>query len=213
VPRGKARHANRLGRRRAQLEPYDRVLLLCVGRTERVYFEEMTRELSLSNLNIQIRQDAEGQDPGGMIRTAINLRQTEKKLGNDFESIWAVFDRDRFDQFESAIEQAHATRVQVAWSVPCFEYWLLLHFEWTDAPFRATGGLTGAQCCESRLRQHLPDYKKGGPICFHGTWSRVADAIRHAKRRLDDPDWRNEKNPSTNAHELVAYLMGLKPNR
>lgn len=213
MPRGKARHTNRLRRRQARLEPYDRVLLLCVGQTERVYFEEMTRELSLSNLNIQIRQDAEGQDPGSMIRTALQLRKTEKKMGNDFESIWVVFDRDRFGQFESGIDQARANQVQVAWSVPCFEYWLVLHFEWTDAPFRATGGLTGAQCCERRLRQHLPDYKKGNIICFHGTWPRIEDAIRHAKRRLEDPDWQNEKNPSTNTHELVEYLMGLKPNQ
>ena len=51
---------------------------------------------------------------------------------------------------------AHDLRFAV--SDPCFEFWLLLHFEFTTAPF------DGYSEVRDRLKSHWPEYKKGDAI-------------------------------------------------
>ncbi|TQE99099.1 MAG: RloB domain-containing protein [Spiribacter salinus] len=207
--KGKPRQPGKLRRRAPKREPYDHVLILCVGESERVYFQEVRSACSLRAVNVVISPNAEGQDPSRMVRTAKKSQQRQRAQGNEYNQVWLVFDRDRFEQFETALNNCRQGGIEAAWSVPCFEYWLLIHFIQSDAPFRASGGLTGAQCCERELLKHIPDYQKGSPVAFQATWEHVDRAIQTARRRLSDPDWDNEKNPSTNVHELIEYLQTL----
>ncbi len=50
-----------------------------------------------------------------------------------YESIWLVFDKDDFPTFEQAIILAEQNDFKVAWSNPSFEYWLFLHFAYSDS--------------------------------------------------------------------------------
>lgn len=209
MAKGKPRQPDKLRRRAAEREPYDHVLILCVGETESAYFQEVRSACSLRAVNVVISPDAEGQDPSRMVKTAKESQARQRAQKNEYDRVWLVFDRDRFEQFETALNNCNQTGIDSAWSVPCFEYWLLIHFTQTDAPFRASGGLTGAQCCERALLEHVPNYKKGSPMAFQATWEHVDRAIQRAKRRLADPDWAHEKNPSTNVHEIVEYLRTL----
>lgn len=44
-----------------------------------------------------------------------------------------VFDKDDFDDFDLAIEMGEAKGYKVAWSNQSFEYWLYLHFRYSDS--------------------------------------------------------------------------------
>ena len=209
MAKGKPRQPGKLRRRAPERAPYDHVLILCVGETETVYFQEVRSACSLRAVNVVVSPDAVGQDPSRMIKTAKKSQKRQRAQKNDYDRIWLVFDRDRFEQFETALNNCKQADIDAAWSVPCFEYWLLIHFTQSDAPYRASGGLTGAQCCERALLEHVPDYQKGSPVAFQATWEHVDRAIKRAKRRLADPDWANEMNPSTNVHELIEYLRTL----
>lgn len=211
MARGKPRQTGKLKRRAAEKAPYDHVLILCVGETESVYFQEVRSACSLRAVNVEISPNAEGQDPSRMVKTAKELQKTQRAQKNEYDRIWLVFDKDRFEQFEAALNNCTHAGIDAAWSIPCFEYWLLIHFTHSDAPFRASGGLTGAQCCERVLLEHVPDYQKGSPVAFQATWDLVDRAIQTAERRLADPDWANQKNPSTYVHQLIKYLKALNP--
>ena len=50
------------------------------------------------------------------------------------ESIDAVFDRDEHPNVPEAISRCRNANVGVAFSNPCFEIWLILHFEDFDRP-------------------------------------------------------------------------------
>ena len=76
-----------------------------------------------------------------------------------YDSVWAVFDTERADtnpKLNDALQKAKANRINVALSNPCFEFWLLLHDEFTTASFAN---------CESVIRRikdrYLPNYEKG----------------------------------------------------
>ncbi len=89
---------------------------------------------------------------------------------------------------------------RVAVSNPCFEFWLLLHFE------EGHGIATFREVIE-RLRRHLPDYgKEIDSRSF--TRERIGDAIRRAsgKDTPPSPDW--PRNPgNTTVYRLVKKLL------
>ncbi|MGN0483332.1 MAG: RloB family protein [Lachnospiraceae bacterium] len=49
-----------------------------------------------------------------------------------YQNVWLVFDKDDFDDFDQAIQAAEAKGYHVAWSNQAFEYWLYLHFNYSD---------------------------------------------------------------------------------
>ncbi|WP_171074455.1 RloB family protein [Nonomuraea basaltis] len=56
------------------------------------------------------------------------------------EQVWVLFDRDDHSRVEESYARAEAAGVNVAFSHPCFELWLLLHF---------TAALAGGQNSKS----------------------------------------------------------------
>lgn len=206
----RVRDLKSLGRRAPIREPYDHVLILCVGATERQYFESVRSECKLSTVNVEIPIDGEGRHPSGMVEAADVLAREKEKIDNPFDEVWLVFDRDRFEDFEVAITNAKQKDYKCAWSVPCFEFWFLLHFEYTDRPFRGSGGKTGAATVCTKLSEYIDGYKKGKTDVFSVTWDNVECALRRSRRRKDDAESVAERNPSSTVHDLVDYLRKLK---
>lgn len=50
-----------------------------------------------------------------------------------YEQVWVVFDKDDFEAFDEAIELAKNNGFFVGWSNQCFEYWIYLHFNYSDS--------------------------------------------------------------------------------
>jgi len=199
-------------RRRAtpRREPYDRVLVVCEGeKTEPNYFRELCDHYRLSSANVEITQ-GEGNDPVSVIRTALHLQKVETRQGERYDHIYCVFDRDEHANYAEGCRQAKEAGFRTARSNPAFEYWLLLHFEDTRAPFQRTGARTAAQNCESALKKHLPDYKKGMRGIFMQLLQYLPEAKNRSARALTDARKTGEENPSTEVHKLVEYLQTLK---
>ncbi|TXD77364.1 RloB domain-containing protein [Algoriphagus ratkowskyi] len=85
------------------------------------------------------------------------------------------------------------THVTVIINQPCIEFWLLLHFEFTQAPFDDCGR------AESRLKSHLTDYSKSqkyytkeGDDIYLKLKERLPTAIANSQRfaafDLETPD-------------------------
>lgn len=131
------------------------------------------------------------------------------------DRIVVVFDRDEHQTYHAALAQAAAqngklkndegaaVQLDVVVSVPCFELWLLLHFEDVHAPLHRHEAL-------ERLKAYLPDYEKGGG----GHWGKTQAHLSHAIERAHHLAAQNNPNdgiqPYTAMHELVSRLIHLK---
>jgi hypothetical protein len=87
-------------------------------------------------------------------------------------------------------------------SVPCFEFWLLLHFEDVLAPLHRTE-------VYQRLRQHIPGYDKGQAGHFAATQPALNVATQRAARLAALHDARDGNAPYTGVHQLVSLLTTL----
>ena len=139
----------------------------------------------------------------------MSLRDEEIAQGDPYDRVYCVFDRDGHANFEAASERALAQNLRLARSWPCFEYWLLLHFEFTRAPFSRTERRSPCDNCVLALGRHVGGYRKAMPGVFVRLAERLDTAKSHAKRALLDAEG-DEPNPSTEVHQLVEDLQTLK---
>ncbi len=143
-----------VARDKPRREPYDRVLIVCEGsKTELFYFTELARRYRLSTANIEIL--GEGADPRTLVNKAKELRQKECKRGDKFDKVYCVFDRDEHATFDDASLVAQHRKLELSRSWPCFEFWILLHFLYTRAPYVRSGDKSPAENCMTDLQVHL----------------------------------------------------------
>ncbi len=133
-------------------------------------------------------------------------------LDDRFDEVWVVFDTegpgntDRDRQARDAVERARQLNFHTAVSNPCFEYWLILHFEYFTKAIADS-----AEACK-RLKKHIQDYHKNRE-CYSSTKSKLKTAIIHAKRvRKERCEHLGSHpcdcHPSTEIDLLVASLLG-----
>ena len=209
-----AKLSRELRRKQAKRAPYDRVLIVCEGeKTEPHYFQELCDHYRLNSTNIEISGDC-GSAPINVIERAKELYQTEKRNGIPFDRVYCVFDKDAHSTYKSALKAVKSAKPKTMFfvinSVPCFEYWLLLHFVDTTKPFCGTEGAKSAgEQVLDELKKHIADYAKGDHGHFENLFGRLTPAIQRSKRALESANTSGTDNPTTLAHELVVYLQGL----
>ena len=95
-------------------------------------------------------------------------------------------------------------------SIPCFEFWLLLHFIYTTRPFNAPAGDSICFKVVKELEKHLSGYRKGDRNIFDNLRDNLDRAIANAHRLDQFHQISGTDNPSTQVHCLVEYLLNLK---
>ncbi|SFV87490.1 hypothetical protein MNB_SUP05-SYMBIONT-5-604 [hydrothermal vent metagenome] len=177
-------------------QPYDRVLVVCEGsKTEINYFNSLVDSLKLSTVNIQIL-DIKQTTPDSLFRKAKELSQYAKKEGNFYNKVYCVFDKDGHTKYSETKDNIGQTKgFYAAYSEPCFEYWLLLHYEDTTKPFICFDELRK----DKKFRKHFPGYQKNQDIFTERLQDKIETACQNAKN-----------NPHTNINELVEYLQNIK---
>lgn len=207
----KERKAELLRRRRAMKAPYDVILIVCEGgKTEPNYFTELKKCFRLSNANVRIC--GRGSDPLSVVDFAIETFRLEP----EFDRVYCVFDRDRHTTYNAALDRVRRIRlgkgnkIFAIPSVPCFEFWLLLHFTYTTRSFDAPVGDSICSIVIEELKKHLPAYQKGDQDIFNKIQDKLENAITNARRVEEFHQTSGADNPSTIVHSLVEYLRDLK---
>lgn len=145
-------------------------------------------------------------------------RKENRKNGEPlYDQIWCVFDAENPDHnpgIFDAIKEANKAEFKVALSVPCFEYWILLHHRFDRRPYRDC-----SQVLHS-LKAIDPNYTKG-TIDFSSLESAVNEAITRSRQRLQKQGI-DENTPccttelslpsATRVHLLVEKLINLGKN-
>ncbi|HTV32791.1 MAG TPA: RloB family protein [Methylocella sp.] len=118
--------------------PKPKIVIYSEGeKTERDYFEEMRRAFHSVVVDIEIIEGA-----GVPLTIAKEVAQAaqlarrwdRRQSYTTRDEFWAVFDRDEHPNVPEAISRCEDAKVHVAFSDPCFELWLILHFKDFDRP-------------------------------------------------------------------------------
>jgi hypothetical protein len=198
-------------RRAASRQAYDRLLIVCEGKkTEPQYLKEICEEMRLSTAHVHVQHSEFGTSPLQVVEHAehlfLNGNPYKQIRPRAFDQIYAVFDRDQHDSYHQALDRANhlhhrlkndehrLVSFQAIASVPCFEVWLLLHFEDLHAALHRDE-------VYRRLKKHLPGYEK----CLSGMWDKTKPDLEVAMQRAV------ARAHATTAHDGVETYtdMGL----
>lgn len=155
-----------------------------------------------------------GSDPLGICTFAMERYEQEKTSGDLYDKVFCVFDKDNHANFLRAlntIRDAEPRNTYVAVpSVPCFEFWFLLHYKYTTRPFTASFGASACDQVLNELKVYLPDYAKGASDTFPVLLDSLEYAKKNAARAAKSAADSGTDNPTTRVHELVNFLQNIK---
>lgn len=188
-------------------------LIVCEGaKSEPLYFKDLRRRLRLTAVQVDVYGEECDSDPISVVEFAIKKKEERDRLSRSgttqlpaYETVWCVCDCEASHHnptLQAAIDKANSLNyMQLALSNPAFEYWYLLHFEFTTRPFMNADEVINA------LEKHLPAYQKNSSQFGH-LFEQMDTAIENAKRVLaahPEPSV-SFPHPSTFVHELVESL-------
>jgi len=209
----KARDARSLRRKRAKRSPYDMVLIVCEGeKTEPNYLRALIDDFKLNTANVVVANNIAGSSPKSIVDFALKEYRKEK----EYDRVYCVFDKDRHTTYDNALDRIRRARlgsghsIIAITSVPCFEFWLLLHFTYTTKQFDTGPGSICANVI-TELKRHISNYEKGAVATYQVTRDKLDTAIDRSKRAALHCETGGTDMPSTKMHDLIEYLRGLKP--
>jgi len=208
----KRRQAKKLARRKPTRPSYDRILIICEGeKTEPNYFNEIRVKYRIHTAHVGIYKSEYGTNPKQIVEYAKDKFHDTR----EWDSVYCIFDRDDHEYFNEAIDlcksfdrrfrndEKQAVRFFPVPSIPCFELWLLLHFECITREIHRSD-------VYRQLRTKLPGYEKGKVGSFSKTSSRLDTARINAQRLRDERQRHGRENPYTDVDKLVSILVHLK---
>ena len=124
------KRANRLTTKRSErkkvpLKAGAYLIITDAEKTEKNYFEGIKDSIpdSLKNdLQIKIYSNK-------ALSKIIDFAAEQRNKDERFRDIWLVFDRDEVRNFDKLIEEAKEAKMNIGWSNPCFEIWLMSYFQ------------------------------------------------------------------------------------
>jgi hypothetical protein len=174
-------------------------------KTEKIYFNEIRKLADLTAMEVKVIQCTKGTSATQIVEEGIQLlRQRDPKI----DEVWCVFDKESRKEdkdFKRAMDLQKNTVISdktlyCAVSNPCFEFWILLHFEKTDKPF--------SSCIEifQYLKRKAPKYSKSDSMEIRQICKLAPTAVARAQ-------WlrtRNVTSPATDVDQLMIALSNSK---
>lgn len=129
-----------------------------------------------------------------------------------YQNIWVVFDKDDFEDFDEAIKSGENMGYKIAWSNQSFEYWLYMHFCYSDSALHRDEWNKKLDEIFAQYNLGEGSYRKNYEDIYNivDSFDGVNTAIRNAKRRMagfdHNKDLPSKYDPGTKVHELVIEL-------
>jgi hypothetical protein len=188
------------------------IVIYCEGQnTEPSYIKKFSADVGTALIEVELIGGA------GALTTIVSkslgrrkalLTAAQKASANSFESrfeVWAVFDADNNSSgaIKDARNRLRDGGVGVAFSNPCFEIWILMHYQEVDGP------LTHHKA-QGLLSKCMPSYNhgRGAEIDYEKIREFYFDALKRARaaerRRLEER--LPEGNPYTGVFKLTESI-------
>lgn len=197
-----------LKRQVAVRRPRKTILIFCEGeRTEPEYLNALKRQSWVRNIaavDVRVETGHRGSVPTALVSLAANARRKALDEEGEIDEFWCVFDVEwprNHPGLKKAAEQARLGGVELAISNPCFELWLILHFQdhssWleNDDARRLRRQLDGSSDKGLEPAKYMPHIRDA---------ARRAAALDqlHAQNATTFP----QDNPSSGVHRLIASM-------
>ncbi|MEA5520137.1 RloB family protein [Limnoraphis robusta] len=209
--RGKS--TDKLKRTRGQRTPRKLILIVVEGQeTEYNYFNDLKAELRLPTTEIKVYSGSGG-DPCQVVEKANSYRN---QMTSKPDEVFCIFDYDnKLEKYKQAIKKAQDYGFEESiTSIPCFEIWLLLHFQYTSRSFQNCSEV------ETQLQRELvnassvntpANYDKSLRY-YNLLKAKLNQAIENAERLEKEQQEIDQvhANPSTKVHLLVKKLREEK---
>lgn len=208
-----------LARKDGNKTPLAKILIVCEGlKTEPTYFEELVVYYELHTASvIDVTGDC-GSSPMCVVRKAKELQAEMIQKGAPYDEIFIVIDKDAHTDYNSALESIKCAKPSKTWiavnSVPCFEFWLLLHYTYTTKAYKNLPGNSSGNQVLKELKKHIKGYEKGAKGIFRKTLNSLKsndlnEVIIKAKQCEQAATSSGTDNPSTMVYKLVERLLNL----
>ena len=177
-----------------------RILILAEGSTEIIYFRAIKKNFQLRNKLSAARIapfDSEKNTGKELVDVAKDLKKEGLSEKNPYEHIWIVIDKDGYTKHPETFNKANDNNIRIAFTAISFEYWFLLHFEYTTKAFNNCD-----QLCKY-LKNHIPNYDK--VIDYYE--AHLNDKTNLASERAKNVReyFRNDIERGMQVYELDAY--------
>ena len=201
-----ARKSSPFERKKPSLKPQPRVLVICEDTKSSLQYLKDAAHHFRAYAEVDIVHCGKN-DPFGIVEEAIERQK-------NFDHVYCVIDRDADKKFDKALNLAklHEKKISLIASYPCYEFWLLLHFQKNRKPYigvgkDSSGDLLVKDLCKVK---GMENYAKGSSEnLFDQLLENLPKARKFAaqvmQEALNDGEW----NPSTRLHELIEKFERL----
>ncbi|MEV6735652.1 RloB family protein [Streptomyces sp. NPDC051104] len=198
MSRRQVRGSQKISKSRNKRTENRRILIVAEGvKTEPQYFESLAAHLNAQAVQVvSVKPVGIGRDPLRVVQEAESRRLKEMRDGDPYDSVWCVVDVDEHATLPQACRLAAKSNLGLAVSNPCFEVWLVWHFE------ERTAWSTASDLSE-RLKK-FGVLGKSLPPDF--PYDRVGYAKVRAGKCAEIKDQHNPPNPSSSVVRLVEEL-------
>ncbi len=199
-----------LQRKRGVRELAKRFLIVCEDdKSAPNYFQALKKHFNLSATSIVVVGSGGHSQPIQVVKRAIKLKLNAAKADSGtepFDHVWCVIDGDYGTKINNARASATAKGIELAISTPCFEYWVLLHFEESAAPTIDCDAVIHTL----ERKKYLANYDKG-KCDFQTIVVNVYEACKRAAK-LRKPELLlgtlpEEQNPCSEVYKLVNEIL------
>ena len=206
------------GAKRRKVKPI--VLIVTEGsQTEPKYFEHFkTRQNNIDIRVVGSRSSAGETDYVSLVRKAREYQERNQLSAVTGDSVWVIADADvnynnpkpigeKNSKLNQARKMADNRDINLLLSSPCFEVWLLLHYQYTTKFIKDYADM------KSVLQKYIPTYTKTTDV-YELINDRTKTAIENAKRveqhHLQDGcklPFGVDVNPFTDVYKLLERLL------
>ena len=206
------------GAKRRNVKPI--VLIVTEGsQTEPKYFEHFkTRQNNIDIRVVGSRSSAGETDYVSLVRKAREYQERNQLSAATGDSVWVIADADvnynnpkpiaeKNSKLNQARKMADNKGINLLLSSPCFEVWLLLHYQYTTKFIKDYADM------KSVLQKYIPTYTKTADV-YELVNDRTKTAIENAKRverhHLQDGctlPFGVGVNPFTDVYKLLERLL------
>ena len=183
-------------------------------KTEPLYFDGLADYINTkygSSVNVEkpiIDTCGEGKCTVSLVEKTTEIVARARIL---YSQVWVVFDKDDFNDFDEAISLCNSLGYKAAWSNQSFEYWIYLHFHYSDSALHRDGWVDKLSNIYKSYEINENGYLKNDANIFNiaTTKGSLKAAISNAYRinqTYENISVPSKCDPCTTVHLLVNEL-------
>jgi len=185
-----------------------KLLIFCEGKkdkSESAYFKALIKDYEFPGNQIDVRVVDTIINTG---KELVKLAKLEQEFPDD--KLWIVYDKDGYTQHAQTFDAAKRSNIQIAFSSISFEFWILLHFEYTSRAYDKSNDII-----HDLKHKHDFDYSKADKNVYALTKKDIQKATNRAiliqKHQKDSCTHSKiyKFNPYTNINELILDIEKL----